>query len=452
MVLPSAGARRPRGDRAARRDARVPLSLSAARRRARVRRPAVGRAQRFRGPRRRAVGPARACGHRRARERRGAAARGRRLYRRAVEFPSRAREAGAPRTPTRRRRHCGHGSGVDRPARRPAASARLAEARAQVVADAARRGGRSSRFAGRIHGSAGRRSLRDLARVEPLDRPSCGVARGKARIGRRAAGDLDRHAGLPARSKMARPGDRKRRGAGARAMGALHRRRCERRRRADPPPRFARRARSTDQGRPPRRERQHQPGDELGRGARDGRFPAVSRPGRRARTRRARRDRARPRCDTRRRPPLHRRRQDRHRRRPLRPAVQAGMVAGAPAVVHVLFPRVRRAAGALRRARRIPRRVRGLAGLRLCAPRERARTRHRSRSARALSLARDAGLDGDLRFCEAFELRGRATGDRRGPRAAGKPRPRRAAGMGGAARASASSPTSFPTTARASRS
>ena len=56
-------------------------------------------------------------------------------------------------------------------------------------------------------------------------------------VGGRAADDLDRDAGLPPRPEVARSGDRDGTRAGACAMGALHRRRRERRPGADAPPR-----------------------------------------------------------------------------------------------------------------------------------------------------------------------------------------------------------------------
>ena len=453
MVLPSAGTRRPRRRRAARRDARVPLPLPAARRRARVRRPVVGRAQRIRGPRRRAAGPPRARDHRRTRERRSAAAR----EQRASSTCCRIRLSRAPGG------RCG--------ARLRAVAGIAAMARAWIARhgdlprprDWPRLALKSWRM---LRAAAGARpGLPGGFAVPPVaDRYATWLEWNRWSDRRAAwlAARLASTVSLPTISivmpvyrpdrEVARPGDRDRRGAGARAMGALHRRRRERRRRADPPSRVARRARSADQGRPPCRERQHQPGHELGGGARDRRFPALPRPGRRARARRARRDRARARRGARRGSPLHRRRQDRRRGPPLRTAVQAGLVARAPAVVHVLLARVRRAPDALRRARRISRRIRGLAGLRFRAPRERARATHRSRAARALSLARDAGLDGDLGRGEAGELRGRAAGDRRGARAPRKPRPRGAAGMGGARRARPVHARRFRTTDRASRS
>ena len=453
MVLPSAGTRRPRRRRAARRDARVPLSVPAARRRARVRRPVVGRAQRLRGPRRRAARAAtrsrspansraaKCCRSRAARS--STCCRIRAFARAGRALRARLRAVAGIAAMAR--------AWID-PTRRPPGSARLAQARAQVVANAARRGG-------------ARPGLPGGFAVPPVaDRYATWLEWNRWSDRRAAwlAARLASTVSLPTISivmpvyrpdrQVARPGDRDRRGAGARAMGALHRRRRERRRRADPSSRVARRARSADQGRPPCRERQHQPGHELGGGARDRRFPALPRPGRRARARRARRDRARARRGARRGSPLHRRRQGRRRRPPLRAAVQAGLVARAPAVVHVLLARVRRAPDALRRARWLSRGFEGSQDYDFAL-----RASERARRIVHVPLVlyhwrATPGSTATLRRGEAGELRGRAAGDRRGARATRKPRPRGAAGMGGARGPRALHATRFPTTDRASRS
>ena len=310
-------------------------------------------------------------------------------------------------------------------------------ARATGRASPPRRGGSSVRPLPRVRdcreGLRFRRarSLRGVARLESLERASRGVARRAPRAGGFAADDLDRDAGVPTRSEMARPRGCHGPGAGPSPLGALHRRRCERRSGARAPPRCARRTRLENQGRPPPGERQHQSRDELRGRARRRRFPPIPRPGRRARAGCARRDRARARRGARRRRPLHRRRQDRRRWPPLCASIQARLVAGASALVHVLLARVRRPPVAVRRARRFSGGLRGFAGLRLCAARDRARAEHRPCPARPLSLARDAGLDGHVGRRQARELRRRSQCDRRGARAPRQPRASRAAGLGG---------------------
>ena len=201
-----------------------------------------------------------------------------------------------------------------------------------------------------------------------------------------------------------------------------------------------------------RAERQHQPRDEFGGGARTWRVHRVARPGRPADARCARRNRPVHSRAARGRHRLLRRRQDRFDRPPLRAAIQARLVAGTAARLHVLQPCVRGPARTVCEGRRHARRLRRLAGLRLRSARDRMRARDRTRAAGAVSLARAAGLDRGVGCREARELRCRPA---RGAGRAAAARHRRAgaaAGMGAQGAASASSPSNFPTMARRSAS